>query len=144
MACPHVAGAAALLVAHNPNLTPASLKATLLNNVDVLANWNGVVKTGGRLNVAAALQNQTVCSFSLSGQSIMPITKGGYYSVDVTTPQNCDYSVKSNANWIKLSGPDARSGSGKISFRVGFNPTITRVGTLTIAGEVVTVTQSRN
>jgi subtilisin family serine protease len=144
MASPHVAGAAALLVAHNPNLTPASLKATLLNNVDVLANWNGVVKTGGRLNVAAALQNQTVCSFSLSGQSIMPITKGGYYSVDVTTPQNCDYSVKSNANWIKLSGPDARSGSGKISFRVGFNPTITRVGTLTIAGEVVTVTQSRN
>jgi subtilisin family serine protease len=143
MASPHVAGAAALLVAHNPNLTPASLKATLLNSVDVLANWNGVVKTGGRLNVAAALQNQTVCSLSLSGQSIMPITKGGYYSVDVTTPQNCDYSVKSNANWIKLSGPDARSGSGKISFRVGFNPTITRVGTLTVAGEVVTVTQSR-
>ncbi|HEX8246735.1 MAG TPA: S8 family peptidase, partial [Pyrinomonadaceae bacterium] len=34
MASPHAAGAAALLAARNPNLSPASLKATLMNTVD--------------------------------------------------------------------------------------------------------------
>ena len=144
MATPHVTGAAALLSAHNPNLSVASLKATLMNTVDVLAAWNGVVKTGGRLNVANALQNQTVCSFGLSTQAVTAITKGGYYSVDMTAGQNCDYSIKSNVNWIKVSGSDARSGNGTISFRVAVNRTISRVGTLTIAGQTVTVTQSRN
>lgn len=143
MATPHVTGAAALLSAHNPSLSVASLKATLMNTVDPLAAWTALVKTGGRLNVASALQNQTVCSFGLSSQSITAITKGGYYSVNVTAAQNCDYAVKSNVNWIKISGTDARSGNGTISFRVTVNPTVSRVGTLTIAGQTVTVTQSR-
>mgnify|MGYP001190493571 CR=1 FL=1 len=144
MATPHVAGAAALLSAHNPNLSPASLKATLLNSVDVLAAWNGVVKTGGRLNVALALQNQTVCTFVPSIPSILAPTKGGYFSVNVTAAQNCDYSVKSNANWIVVSGADVLSGNGTVTFRVTVNPTISRFGTIRIAGTDFTVTQSRS
>jgi len=144
MATPHAAGAAALLSAHNPSLSVASLKATLMNTVDVLPAFMGFNRTGGRLNVGNALQNQTVCSFNLSNQAISAITKGGYYSVNVTAGQNCDYSIKSNANWIKVSGPDARSGNDTVSFRVTVNPTISRVGTVTIAGQTVTVTQSRN
>ena len=63
MATPHVTGAAALLSAYNPNLSPASLKATLMNTVDLLAQWNGVVKTGGRLNVDRALQKSDRVQF---------------------------------------------------------------------------------
>ena len=143
MAAPHVAGAAALLSAYNPALSAASLKATLMNTVDVLARWNGVVKTGGRLNVAQALQNQTVCSFNLSTPSLLVPTKGGYFSVNVTAGQNCDYSVKSNANWIKLETPDALSGNGTITFRVTLNPTITRSGSIRIGNSDLTITQSR-
>ncbi len=144
MSAPHVAGAAALLSGHNPNLSAASLKATLMNSVDILAAWNGIVKTGGRLNVAQALQNQTVCSFGLSSPSVLVPTKGGYFSVNVTAGQNCDYTVKSNANWIKISGPDSLSGNGTITFRVTLNPTISRSGTIRIAGTDFTVNQSRN
>ena len=144
MATPHVTGAAALLSAYNPSLSAASLKATLMNTVDVLPAFTGFNKTGGRLNVANALQNQTVCSFNLSSPAITAITKGGYYSVNVTAGQNCDYSVKSNANWLKIDGADARSGNGTVTFRVGFNRAISRVGTLTIGGQTLTVTQSRN
>ena len=118
-----------------------------MNTVDVITaptNWPLLVKSGGRLNVANALQNQTVCNFNLSNKTISAITKGGYYSVNVTAAPNCDYSVKSNANWIKVSGPDTGTGNGTVSFRVGFNPTISRIGTLTIAGQTVIVTQSRN
>ncbi len=144
MATPHVAGAAALLASHNPSLSAASLKATLLNSVDVLPQLAGFYKTGGRLNVANALQNQTVCSFVPSASSINVPTKGGYFSVNVTAAQNCDYSVKSNANWIKVSSSDVLSGNGTVTFRVTLNPTITRSGTIRIAGTDFTVNQSRN
>jgi subtilisin family serine protease len=70
MATPHVAGAAALLAAYQPGLSMESLKASILNNVDVLPAWNGVVKTGGRLNVFNVLQNPTVCTISPS--SVQP------------------------------------------------------------------------
>ncbi|MCV4860579.1 S8 family serine peptidase, partial [Escherichia coli] len=40
MATPHVTGAVALLSAYDPTLSPASLKATLLNTVDVLPAWS--------------------------------------------------------------------------------------------------------
>ncbi len=144
MSTPHVAGAAALLAAHNPSLSAASLKATLMNTVDVLPAFAGFNRSGGRLNVGNALVNQTVCSFGLSSPSITAITKGGYYSVDVSAAQNCDYSVKSNANWIKVVGSEPRTGNATISFRVSFNRMITRVGTITIGGQTVTVTQSRS
>lgn len=144
MASPHVAGAAALLSAHNPALSPASLKATLMNTVDVLPAFNGFNRTGGRLNVARALTNQTVCSFNLSNQSITARTKGGQYTIDVSAAQNCDFSVKSNAKWIKVLSPDAVTGNGTVVIWVGFNHSISRVGTVTIAGQNVTITQSRN
>ncbi len=144
MAAPHVAGAAALLAAHNPALSSASLKATILNTVDPLAAWNGVVKTGGRLNVAQALQTQTVCSFNLANTPVIMATKGGYFSISVTAGQNCDFSAKSDSNWIRLEGADSFSGNGSATFRVRLNPTISRSGSVTIAGQQITVSQSRN
>ncbi|MGI8408493.1 MAG: S8 family serine peptidase [Pyrinomonadaceae bacterium] len=144
MAAPHVAGAAALLAAHNPNLSAASLKATLMNTVDQLAAWNGIVKTGGRLNVAGALQNQTVCTFNLENSSVRLPTKGGHVSINVTAAQNCDYAVKSNVNWIYVSSPDSLSGNGTISLRVTINPAVSRTGKVMIGGRELTITQSRN
>jgi len=55
MASPHVAGAAALLLARKPSLTVAELKALLMDTVDKLPAWNGRVVSGGRLNVAKAM-----------------------------------------------------------------------------------------
>lgn len=144
MASPHAAGAAALLSSYNPSLSAASLKATLMNTVDVLTQWNGVVKTGGRLNAARALQNQTVCSFALDRTSQIARTKGGYYTINVGAAQNCDYTVKTNAKWIQISSPEPLSGNASVSFRVSFNPGISRTGTITIGGQNFTVTQSRN
>jgi subtilisin family serine protease len=144
MATPHVTGAAALLAAYNPNLSAASLKATLMNTVDVLAAWNGVVKTGGRLNVQRALQNQTVCSFNLSQTSLLAPTKGGTFTVNITVPANCDYSVKSNAKWVSVTSASPLSGNGAVTFRVSTNQQISRSGTIKIGDQILTVTQSRN
>ena len=54
MATPHVAGAAALLAALKPQLTPDGIKAVLMNSVDAVAAWNGKVASGGRLNLLMA------------------------------------------------------------------------------------------
>ena len=55
MATPHVAGAAALLLAHDGTLGVAGLRAALLSSVHPVAALAGRVATGGRLDVAAAL-----------------------------------------------------------------------------------------
>jgi len=144
MATPHVAGAAALLSSANPSLSAASLKATLMNTVDQLPQWNGIVRSGGRLNVFAALQNQTVCTFNLNSQSMLVPTKGGEFTVSVTAPQNCDYSVKSSANWIVVHGSPVQSGNGQAKFWVRVNSTVRRTGTIKIGGQTVTITQSRD
>lgn len=57
MATPHVSGAAALLSAYNPHLSMSQLKAAILNNADVLPQWIGLTISGGRLNLARALQS---------------------------------------------------------------------------------------
>jgi subtilisin family serine protease len=143
MAAPHVAGSAALLAAHNPALSAASLKATLMNTVDPLAQWTGIVKTGGRLNSFAALQNQTVCNFTPSQANYNVRTKGGYFSFDVPATANCDYSIRTSANWITVEGPKNRSGAGPVSFYVRFNPVVSRQGTISFGGTTVTVNQAR-
>jgi hypothetical protein len=56
MASPHVAGAAALLWAENPNLTVKQVKDLLLLNGDVLTPLVGKTVTGRRLNVGKSMQ----------------------------------------------------------------------------------------
>ncbi|MBQ6946842.1 MAG: VCBS repeat-containing protein, partial [Clostridia bacterium] len=55
MAAPYVTGVAALIWSVNPNLTPAQVKAAILNSVDPVAGLSGKCVTGGRLNAYKAL-----------------------------------------------------------------------------------------
>jgi subtilisin family serine protease len=68
MATPHVSGAAALLKAHNPDLTPAEIRSVLMNTVDVIESLPGqpgldqVTLSQGRLNLKKALEAVSVQS----------------------------------------------------------------------------------
>ena len=64
MACPHVAGAAALLWSHNPTWDYKKVKEVLLCTVDKVSSLNGKTVTGGRLNILKALQTKD-CSGTL-------------------------------------------------------------------------------
>ena len=55
MATPQVAGAAALLLAKNPDLTAAQMKQALMSTAVPMASLAGKVVTGGRVDVNAAL-----------------------------------------------------------------------------------------
>jgi subtilisin family serine protease len=143
MAAPHVSGAAALLAAANPNLSAASLKASLMNSVDALPQWNGVVKTGGRINAARAIQQPTVCNFNLSATRQDFEIVGGTGSVAVAAPANCDFSVLSQVPWITVTSTATTSGNTIVTFSV--TPlsigAMSRNGTIRIAGQNFTVNQ---
>ncbi len=55
MACPHVAGAAALVWSTNPSMNYKEVRERLLKSVDRVQALEGKTATGGRLNVARAL-----------------------------------------------------------------------------------------
>ena len=73
----------------------------------------------------------------------MPVG-AGTGAVTVTTTDGCGWAVASNnGDWLKVtSGPEA-SGAGTVQFSVDANATgAARVGTITIGGQVLTVTQA--
>ncbi|HEV8429628.1 MAG TPA: S8 family serine peptidase [Pyrinomonadaceae bacterium] len=85
MSTPHVAGAAALLWALNPNLTVQQVKSLLLLNGDVVSALVNKTLTGRRLNVGKSLQTLlasdatppgTVGSFHINSQNGRTINLG--------------------------------------------------------------------
>ncbi len=58
MACPHVAGAAALLWSKNPSWDWRKVKQVLMDTADQVPALAGKTVTGGRINVLSALQVQ--------------------------------------------------------------------------------------
>jgi subtilisin family serine protease len=56
MACPHVAGIAALIFSERPDLTAADVKEIIMETVDPLPALRGITVTGGRVNAEAALE----------------------------------------------------------------------------------------
>ena len=143
MACPHVAGAAALLASAHPNLSPLSLKASLLNSVDAVPALAGTSVTGGRLNIARAIQTPTICAFSLNQSSQSFTAAGGNGSVNMISPTNCGWEAKSNAPWLTVNTGRVGAGDGAVTYSVGVNSTAApRSGTISIGGQIYTVTQN--
>ncbi len=56
MACPHVAGLAALILAEQPTLTAVQVKQIIMDTVDPIAGLQGKTVTGGRINAKAAIE----------------------------------------------------------------------------------------
>jgi subtilisin family serine protease len=71
MATPHVAGAAALVLAERPTLTTAELRRAVLLAAEPKPSLVGLVATGARLNVRRAL-TQEVTLPTVSAQSTSP------------------------------------------------------------------------
>ena len=72
MATPHVAGAAALALGANPNISLEKLRAAVLFGVDESGGFTNVVITGGRLNA-----NKTV-QFASENDTTAPATPGNF------------------------------------------------------------------
>ncbi len=75
MAAPHVSGAVSLILEKFPNLTNRELKDRLLFSVDRLPHLEDKLVSGGRLNLASALETDEIAPGApsrLKGQAVSP------------------------------------------------------------------------
>ncbi len=112
MASPHVAGAAALLLAANPNLTVQQLRSLLLFNGDSISALLGKSLTGRRLNVgnsfSALAENDvtppgTAVNFHVNSQNGRSLNIGWTASGD-------DDSAAGQASLYQITFTDATTG----------------------------------
>jgi hypothetical protein len=115
-------------------------------NFLVGANPNGTPRTG-TLTVAGQTvtitQQPVGCSYSLDHAAQTISAAGGAGTpIVITAPPGCAWTAASSATWITGVSPASGTGNGAVNFLVAANPDGTpRTGTLTVAGQTVTVTQ---
>lgn len=83
------------------------------------------------------------CSFAINPSSQTFSSSGGTDSVNVTAPAGCNWTAQSNVAFITITAGASGSGNGVVSYSVANNSSSNqRSGTMTIAGNTFTVTQS--
>ena len=88
-------------------------------------------------------QSAAACGFSVSPTSAAPGSAGGTANIAVTTTSGCSWTAASNAGWLTIAGGASGSDSGTVNYTTAVNTaTSPRTGTLTVAGQTVTITQS--
>ncbi|SRR5579883_202291 len=100
--------------------------------------WLGVLVTGFDAVPAGT------CSISLPTASAQAPAIGGQYTFSVTASAGaCSHAAASNVPWLTVTSGATGQGSGSVGYTVGSNFTgATRSGTITVAGQTFTVTQT--
>jgi subtilisin family serine protease len=123
MATPHVAGAAALLLSANPNLTVAQLRGLLIFNGDQVSALDDKTITGRRLNVFKSLQalseNDTTPPGTVSG---LQIASQNGRSVNLSWTASGDDGASGQASLYDISFVD--QGTGAVVPLTSFVPPI--------------------
>ena len=105
------------------------------------ASRSGTITIAGQ--TFTVTQSGPSCSYAISPTSRSFTAAGGSGSVSVAAGTGCAWTAVSNASWITVTGGASGSGNGTVTYSVAANPgTLSRTGTLTIAGQTHTVTQS--
>jgi len=107
------------------------------------SNRQGSITIGNRiLTITQAGQPGSVCAFSIQPSTRSVAAAGGTDTVSITTAAGCSWTASSNAQWITLNGSTSGSGSASLSYLVAANTGAARTGTITIAGQTLTVAQA--
>lgn len=112
MSAPHVSGAAALLLAANPNLSMQQLKSLLIFNGDPLASLAGKTLTGRRLNVGSSLQALNENDVTPPGTvTNLHLNSQNGRSLNVGWVASGDNGAAGTASLYKLTFTDSSSGA---------------------------------
>lgn len=113
----------------------------------VAAN-TGTAQRVGTITIAGQVHSVTQsgvapCSYTISPNSLTFTASGGPGTVNVTAANNCNWTATTTDSWITINSGSSGSGNGAVSYTVANNTTTTqRTGTITVAGQTHTVTQS--
>ncbi len=112
----------------------------------VAANTNTISRST-TLTVAglpfSLTQSGAVCSYSINPSSLNVSATNGQSTVTVAAGTGCAWTAVANFSWLTITAGTSGTGSGSVVFTYAANPnTVTRAGTLTIAGQTFTVNQA--
>ena len=109
----------------------------ILAFVQTVTSW----PTGDLFPIYAG--STSACSFTLSTltQNNVP-TAGSSLTMSVTDANFCAWSAVSNATWLHVTSGALNSDSGSVAYTVDANTGAPRSGTISIAGQTLTVNQN--
>ncbi|MFA7281196.1 MAG: M12 family metallo-peptidase [Sterolibacterium sp.] len=111
----------------------ADTHLTLNNSAHAVANFR----------ISIPPQPTASCSYNLSQTTQTADGSGLAGTQSVTSTPGCAWTATANATWITITSGASGNGSGMVTYTVATNNgTTARSGTLTIAGQTLTVTQS--
>jgi lipopolysaccharide export system protein LptA len=94
-------------------------------------------------SVVDIVLTRTTCTLSVNTTSFSFPASGGANVVSVSSSATgCAWTAKSNDAFITITGGATGVDAGTVTFSVAANTDVSRVGTMTIAGKTVTVTQA--
>lgn len=111
--------------------------------IDVLWYWHARATDGtvtGDYSATETFRTGSACTFSVSPATATVGSAGGTVTIAVTAGSTCAWTANSNASFITASA--AGSGNGMVTATVAAGNGAARSGTVTVAGQTVTITQS--
>ena len=86
--------------------------------------------------------NPNSCPATVAPTSVSPGAGGGSYTVSVTVGSTCPWTAGSNSGFISVTSGASGRGNGSVGFSVSANTGTARTGSLSIAGQTVSVSQA--
>jgi hypothetical protein len=100
-------------------------------------SFDGVTGSTGAYTLTLLSSN---CNYSLSPSSQIFISSASTGSFAVSTTAGCGWTAHSNDSWLTTNSSGV--GNGTVNFSVAANSGNTRTGTISVAGETITIFQS--
>ena len=141
-----------------PSIADATMPVGITGNLSV--SDVGTVPLGGSIGLTAyaipitgaGIQNgkpdtppppnPNSCPATVSPSSVSAGASGGGFSVNVTVGDTCPWTAASGSGFIAVTGGASGRGNGTVSFSVAANTGAARIGSLSVAGQTVSVSQA--
>jgi Putative binding domain, N-terminal len=116
-----------------------SVTFVLAENQSSTARTGMVLVAGQTVTVT---QEASSCTYAVTPASFSVSAVSTSRTLSVTTGTLCQWSAISTVTWMTITNPGAGTGVSAVTFSIDANTGLARTGTLTVAGQPVTVLQA--
>ncbi len=115
-----------------------------LSTVNAAAGTKTVTVTNPDGQTATGANILTVgnCAYTVTANNSSFTASGGVGTISVETTAACGWTAISGSSFITINSGAVASGTGTVSFTVASTSGLARTGTITVAGQLVTISQS--
>jgi hypothetical protein len=82
------------------------------------------------------------CTYTVNPTAANVAAEGGTGAAMVTAAANCPWTASSNAPWLTVTSGASGIGNGSVGYSIAANSGAARDGTITIAGQTLTISQA--